>query len=513
MNAKERTSRGELYRESYPNVSSEFPINIKMVWEKFNIYNPPKIEEIVRNHTFLTFTKNLRGLDDFNKVLDIMLHGKRKYYNLINDKEFFQYCHKCVEEDFENYGETYWRLSFQIPTVLICIKHNELLSNSSFKFNTGELQPIFLESDNANYRETHLTKKTYMHLKRIAFESTLLSQIDYEFPPEEWELVLYTFLNKNNFLDERGKILKEKFIFEFNCYYGNELLNLLQIDIKRLDHCLTKFHWLKNLNINERVLVILFLSRSFKEFRNEGFKLNSQNYSFFCENIFCEYYNKNNTWEISLFENYCSINFKYKCCCGFTIKVTLIDQFQSEFLKNVVSYSEEWKKKFYYYAYEVNFSIKELSKMFNCSSFEIEEYLLNFIEGKQLNKLEKYRVEWERLMYNSPESHIAEIKHQNIKLYSWLNLHDYGWHKNRKPNFRYRELDLENPFWIKRDRNLKTYLEKYVNDLIASGYPTSEVEKLMKKKVELLDLEIESLFLPTVKKYVRDFVGDYVSPL
>ncbi|MGR5869230.1 TniQ family protein [Bacillus pacificus] len=55
--------------------------------------------------------------------------GSRVYPTLEN--QYFRYCPSCIVNDYERYGETYWRLNHQIPGVFICEKHETYLLNSS----------------------------------------------------------------------------------------------------------------------------------------------------------------------------------------------------------------------------------------------------------------------------------------------------------------------------------------------------------------------------------------------
>ena len=50
------------------------------------------------------------------------------------------YCPSCRSEDLIDYGETYWRRSHQIPGVLLCDRHQCLLTKSSASVCFGDVQ-------------------------------------------------------------------------------------------------------------------------------------------------------------------------------------------------------------------------------------------------------------------------------------------------------------------------------------------------------------------------------------
>jgi hypothetical protein len=55
------------------------------------------------------------------------------YYNQsrLGAASWFRFCSECRKEDLRDFGETFWRRSHQLDGVLVCTKHEILLSNSS----------------------------------------------------------------------------------------------------------------------------------------------------------------------------------------------------------------------------------------------------------------------------------------------------------------------------------------------------------------------------------------------
>jgi len=506
LNRHEKISRGELYKQKYPKINTEFPINVKGIWDQIQMYNPPSIYHVINKHTFLTFCRNLCEKSQVNNALDTLLEGKRKFLINVNDKPFFQYCPDCLQEDYEKYGESYWRMTFQLPTVLVCSKHQKLLSDSEVEFNTG----IFYYATRDNCTEItkkKTTKKTSFHLKRLADESTKLAQIDYNYPREKWYLKFFIHLNKKGYLNKRGKILNNKLVRDIISFYGIEFLAFLQIDLEILESRLSKYNWLNRMNPKQSLIVILFLCSGFKEFYEEQISLNGIKTQ--CNNPVCEFYLKDNLIDVEVIEEYEYIKLQVRCCCGYCYNIIFNDQFNSKISIDIISYGRKWSETLYDLAYNKNYSLDRLSRVFKCNKFDIEEFLLTKIENINYVKDPVKKEQWLKILDELPNEDLAEIKHQYFTIYSWLYRFQYTWFYYQS-NYYINEQIQRHDFWLKRDRELKCYLKNYVWKLLNQGYSAKEIRIKLSNKIELLDLQRELFFLPRTRNYIRFVVRSYI---
>lgn len=54
--------------------------------------------------------------------------------SLVRIPQFLRYCPECVSQDFDEWGETYWRRAHQLPGVLVCTDHKGWLANSAVPY-------------------------------------------------------------------------------------------------------------------------------------------------------------------------------------------------------------------------------------------------------------------------------------------------------------------------------------------------------------------------------------------
>jgi hypothetical protein len=49
----------------------------------------------------------------------------------VAEPQFFRFCKSCLQEDIRCYGETYWRRQHQLTGTVFCVRHDELLRDST----------------------------------------------------------------------------------------------------------------------------------------------------------------------------------------------------------------------------------------------------------------------------------------------------------------------------------------------------------------------------------------------
>ncbi|GLB62092.1 TniQ family protein [Cytobacillus sp. NCCP-133] len=135
----------------------DLPTNLVFPFNRIKHFDVPSLETGVNEHTFYryytTFTKeSLR-----KQVFDAMVTGNRPgsihltmgiVASTISEHAFFRFCPECMAEDILTFGETYWRLSFQLPSVLICLKHGTVLHHSYVSFRLDDIFVRTRKEDN-----------------------------------------------------------------------------------------------------------------------------------------------------------------------------------------------------------------------------------------------------------------------------------------------------------------------------------------------------------------------------
>lgn len=79
-------------------------------------------DDFVKNHTLVTLLRAAKHTEKKNHHPDVITTLGNKLA-----KRHASFCEKCVHEDIDYWGVSYWRRSHQLTGVGICLKHNENL--------------------------------------------------------------------------------------------------------------------------------------------------------------------------------------------------------------------------------------------------------------------------------------------------------------------------------------------------------------------------------------------------
>ena len=143
-----------LFEKKMSNLGKSIPYGISTILEQLKVFEFPSENEMIKNHTLFYYYINFISTVLKNEKYEMLLYGSIKreqkalngmtlYYSHKN----FRFCPTCTDEDIEKYGETYWRTSFQIPTVYICQKHKTLLEESMVSIYTNGLIPALVPKE------------------------------------------------------------------------------------------------------------------------------------------------------------------------------------------------------------------------------------------------------------------------------------------------------------------------------------------------------------------------------
>ena len=104
------------------------------------------LEDLAIHHTLFNYMLRFHSLEDKIRILDGTKEG-RSEFNMSGKDAVYQLkvCPLCMREDKEHYGEVYWHVSHQIPSVTVCAKHgcrlNHAISCSKKELNSNLFLP------------------------------------------------------------------------------------------------------------------------------------------------------------------------------------------------------------------------------------------------------------------------------------------------------------------------------------------------------------------------------------
>lgn len=107
---------------------SNMPLNSQYTAEYFIFKHTifPYLASFVPGERAKDAIENMKDGDVANAYNMMGLTAGNIYHN-----KYFRFCSKCIQEDINEYGETYWHRLHQITGVFICPKHQEVLHDST----------------------------------------------------------------------------------------------------------------------------------------------------------------------------------------------------------------------------------------------------------------------------------------------------------------------------------------------------------------------------------------------
>lgn len=118
------------------------------------------MEYIIEKHTMFPVYARFIPMERRQKGFKALINADGSFMNYLyipngnRSNKYLRWCPRCVEEDREKYGETYWHRAHQIAGVNICVKHRRRLCNSSVITGKGTPSLIAAEQEVIEYAVT-----------------------------------------------------------------------------------------------------------------------------------------------------------------------------------------------------------------------------------------------------------------------------------------------------------------------------------------------------------------------
>lgn len=514
----------DLFGRKQRTMAVSIPFSIGNIIKKLEIFKYPTVQEILEQHTTYFYYSNIKG--NGNTLREKIIHGDRKGEKLNNKgitlhnnvTKFLRFCSDCLKEDFREYGETFWRTSHQLPSVLVCVKHKTLLSNSSVLMDSEKIT----WASEKNCLETNvkvLTKKTVNNLVLLAKEAEYLAENKVELLSKIKSFSYLSLLKKRGFLSKHGTLYEDDFTHGLFKYWGSEVFRLFSINpydlastIKNSGHDIS---YLKDFEI---LFVLLFLSNSITKFLetklNLPFGLNVKKE--ICHNAACK-----STINYRIYSNDNNIRIhnttvEYRCDeCGMNFKAIFGDDnvFKNSMKYYYPDYQGVWKSTVHKHIYMEKKTINEVCKRYRVERFQIEQ-LLHEKFNEEVTDLVCFREKWINLINQNPNSNTLELKYIDLPTYTWLYRNDYKWLndfnmaiKDNVPNY---------PFWNQRDKEMKEYLRKRLHWMFLNQYTGERISRILNYPfIRENYMQGEMQYMPMTMAYVKKIkeIGDHYHEL
>ena len=268
----------DLYGKEVTLNSVYFPVHIKSLVNNM----PPNIilneKDIIEDNTlFKIFTafldnerkeivyKGMLNEERFNAFQPLGLVGSKV---LMKDKLFF--CEKCIVEDIEQYGESYWRVIHQVPGVYVCNKHKVLLKESGVLSSKSRIEYISLDENIKGKEIVDNFEFININLKYTNMVEDLY-KLDLESKSKEFfDAFFIDKLREKGFTSKNGSLKHNEIEEAFIEYYTQEYLELMQSKVKKGNSWIRRFvrNSKKQKHILRHLLMIQFLGLTIEEVFN-----------------------------------------------------------------------------------------------------------------------------------------------------------------------------------------------------------------------------------------------------
>lgn len=233
-------------------------------------------EYFIYKHTLFPLYSVFLTQNKHDEVIDYMKrNGNDKIYHIlgmiaskVEQNSRYKYCPLCMQDDIAQHGEAYFHRLHQMQGILVCEKHGCKLYNYEY-FNLGKSNIEFERLDYNNIQELkplYYKEKINKVLVNIAKSALYIMKLNYlQYNREKIVKNFRILLERNDYITMKGTVRQDKLISDFNNYYDEELLNMLNSQIKNKKAC-----WIISIFHNKatcvhpirNILLILFLTKN-----------------------------------------------------------------------------------------------------------------------------------------------------------------------------------------------------------------------------------------------------------
>ncbi|WP_164525474.1 TnsD family Tn7-like transposition protein [Siminovitchia acidinfaciens] len=486
-NLKSKHTIEDLYGVKTRRAVSDFAICLEVLLRKIPGF-PLDAEEIIQKHTLYPYYSAFIPFDRVRKIKSKIINGESDVHTLmgisagsITNSKSLKHCLKCIEDDMNKYGETYWHRIHQIPEVFICPIHNVPLlktKNQLYEFNQHEFVPASVEFLDFN-SELTFDKEMIEMLIMISHEVHWLLNNEVIMPNYSFYKERYiSILQAKELATANQTINQQKWVQLFTNHYGESLLRLFQSEIDKKDY----YNWLSSIVRKHRsvfhpirhILVIKILCNSLQEFYSTDHK-----YSPFgrgpwpCLNPAHKNYRRKiiRSYELSTCINSKRPLGKFKCSCGFIYTrrgpdTDIKDQYKKD---RIINFGEVWKEHLLFLhsqelpigriAMELGVDSKTVIKQLSLLK-DIEISPVKKAKGQ--NKCICNREKWDSLIKRYPNYSVTQIRRLNPGLFMWLYKYDRQWLSKHSPKVNGILVAKERVSWAKRDEELFTEVQEII---------------------------------------------------
>ncbi|WP_053591379.1 TnsD family Tn7-like transposition protein [Bacillus sp. FJAT-22090] len=532
INVSTRSALEKCFRGQRSKLTPDFPSNLEALVEQLQVFDYKSLESLIYKHTPFYYFTNFLITSQKEEVMKEIIKPKTKNIHMsiglvasiVKETKYFKYCPICLETDLKKYGESYWRISHQLPSVFICTEHKSLLHFSSvlYRNNNSELVPPdeinCIPSPLNRSISKSMTEKGFYQLCKIANESKVLLNNELNCDLTQLLSIYKDLLRKKGLITIKGRVRQVDLYRQFVSFYGVEFLSYFHsVPSLAQESC-----WLKTITRKHRIsfhpvrhlLLLNFLGKELKMIGSESYAGPFGKGPFPCLNPAAEHYKKFVITDLKI--KRCSDTGKpigiFTCSCEFQYSrlgpdIVLEDKFRYRYIRN---FGKVWMKKLTEYIEEENFSYRKASLNLNVDVGTVIKYyklLKNennkSIHGEESTLVNDYRSSWLKSIETNPTCSKTELRNLNKKVYMWLYRNDKKWLDNNSPVQLNRININQRVNWNERDQKTLEQIKNYLLTIDINARPVRLTKRHVAVAIDKLALIEKKLdILPLTKEFI-----------
>ncbi|HEX8734430.1 MAG TPA: TnsD family Tn7-like transposition protein, partial [Pyrinomonadaceae bacterium] len=521
----------------------DFPNRLDYFVSILPLGNFYSVERIINENTLLPFYEPFLPSDRAELVRQEMKDDSKDNHlrsraattvKQVKMPEHLRFCPLCVEDDKNEYGETYWHRLHQLPGVLVCPKHSCFLEDSSLEWKRGIGSHFYSAEDYISRKKPRLLKQSNANqqvlIKLAENAEWLLCQNYISIGNDVIRDRYYNQLLKKELAYYNGRIRNNKLFKAFQDFYSPALLATIGCQIES-----THRSWIFRIVEKSKTDMIHhpirhFLMMSFLGFTAEEFFTSFVEFKPFidgpypCLSRACNHYGEFRIQQCEVFDNLTKGERRGKpiaiftCECGFIYQRVGPDKSEEDRFRydSVREYGAVWENKLRELWDDLSLSRAEIARRLKISDLSVTNiaHRLNFPMNKPgtrvsndkahrktprrtLSESKKlYRKKWLKVLKENPQANRDKlIKLANFE-YLWLMRNDAEWTKKHLPEVLKIQRKKEHLDWQKIDDKLSMAVLRACSDIITALPPKrvciTEIIKITgyKKWIEKRELKL-----------------------
>ncbi len=534
-NISSKATMKDLFGSANTIAVPDLPTQLGKLNERIKHFEIPGVKDWIEKHTFYHYYTTFAKPNTRQEVYDSMIVGNRPgaihmltgmMASNVSESRYFRYCPRCVEDDLQQYGETYWRLSHQLSGVLVCPKHNILLQNSSVPFR-GQNKHVYTPAtkDYCNTQEKTLafSEKTMYYLKAIAKDSIRLINQDFQFKWQGVQQAYKYLLQKHGYATVTGSVDQSTLTEQFHHFYGEELLATLQSSVNPDNQSC----WLKAITRKHRkafhpirhLLFIHFFGEtveSFYQYATRTFQPFGES-PYVCLNAAADHYLQPVIPNVKV--TICTDTRRpvgtFTCSCGFSYSRRGPDQEKEDRYKigRIKQFGSVWKEKLHQLIHAEKLSYYTVAKHLKVDIGTVKKYAnqsskhdpIKMVDSTSL--LSEKRRKWLRLQQQYSTLSVTKLRKVDQALYTWLYRHDRQWLDRHSPRQKRKPSENYRVDWSERDQKVLKEVQTAVQQLHSMRKPIHiNISRIGKETGRLALFERHLDKLPETKAYLKQVV-------